>query len=72
MTREMTRFAHRREIQAADGWPEQASPHLARVLAVVAERHPVAAELACGAGGLDGHELEARTGFRVLDHAGVA
>jgi len=43
---------------AAGSPPEQASLHLARVLVAVAERHAVAAELACGADGLDGHDVE--------------
>ena len=36
--------------------PQQATLHLARVL--VAERHAVAADLACGPDGLDGHDVD--------------
>jgi hypothetical protein len=40
----------------------QVTLHLARTLVALAERHAVAAELACGVDGLDGHDVEGAPG----------
>lgn len=43
---------------SADSPPAQATLHLTRMLVAVAERHAVAAELACGPDGRDGHDVD--------------
>ncbi|MGX6608423.1 hypothetical protein ACWKSP_40835 [Micromonosporaceae bacterium Da 78-11] len=49
-------------LVSAGSPPAQATLHLTRMLVAVAERHAVSAELACGPGGRDGHDVDTYQG----------